>query len=135
VADHALAIFPVAEQGRCAAYLTPDAAKAYEGPFSRTAMLDGKPLVCAGLINKWVDSWSAWAYIDVAAGSHMLTVTRAVRRAFPDLPCGRIEATTPIDYDAGRRWLELLGFKNETPDGMACFTPDRRTYCLYSRVN
>jgi hypothetical protein len=134
-AEHALAIDPVAEQGRYKAYVTPAAAKVYEGPFSRTALLDGKPIVCAGLVNKWVDSWTAWAYIDVAAGAHMLAVTRAIRQAFPDLPHGRIEATTPIDYAAGRRWLELLGFKNETPDGMAHFTPDGRTYCLYAKVN
>jgi hypothetical protein len=65
----------------------------------------------------------------------MLSLTRAIRKALPDLPSGRIEAATPMEYHAGRRWLELLGFTLETPYGMAHYTPDGRRFGLYSLVN
>jgi hypothetical protein len=124
---------PAAEVYR--SFVTPAAAKVLEGPFASTCLVDGKPVACAGIANKWLDSWLAWAYFDAAAGKHMLAVTRAICKRFDDLPKGRIEAATPIDFPAGRRWLEMLGFELETPNGMRHYTPDGRTFALYSRVN
>lgn len=134
-AEHLAAIEPVFAETQYKLFATPALAKALEGPFAYTAMANGRPVAAAGLANKWVDYWVAWAYMSADAGKHMVPITRAVRRILPELPKGRIEAATPISYGAGCRWLEMLGFKCETPEGMAHYTPDGKTFSLYSRVN
>jgi hypothetical protein len=134
-AEHVAAIVPNVESAQYGAFATPAIARTLEGPFAKTALLDGRPIACAGLANRWYESWIAWAYLSRDTGKHMLPLTRAIRQALPDLPQGRIEASTPMDYPEGRRWLEMLGFKCETPNGMAHWTPDGRSFALYSLVN
>lgn len=134
-AEHVAEIVPTGDAAAFKAFATPAIARRLEGPFAKTALLDGRPIACAGLSNKWYENWVAWAYLSKDTAQHMLPITRAIRKAMPDLPRGRIEAATPMEYAAGRRWLEMLGFTLETPGGMAHYTPDGRTFGLYSLVN
>lgn len=134
-AEHIQAIEPTSDASHYKALTTSAIARTLEGPFAKTALLDGRPIACAGLANRWYESWIAWAYLSKDTAPHMLPITRAIRKMLPDLPKGRIEAATPMDYQAGRRWLELLGFNLETPFGMAHYTPDGRRFGLYSLVN
>ena len=46
----------------------------------------------------------------------------------------RIQAITKKDFGVGARFLEFLGFKCETPEGMEKYFPDGSTALLYSRV-
>lgn len=134
-AEHLAAIEPTEDAAYYKALTSPAIARTLEGPFAKTALLDGRPIACAGLANRWYESWIAWAYLSKDTGRHMPAITQAIRRRMPELPKGRIEAATPIDYAAGRRWLELLGFICETPEGMRHYTPDGRSFALYSLVN
>jgi hypothetical protein len=134
-AEHALNLDAVMEQAQYKAFMTPALALSLEGPYSRTGIIDGRVIGCAGVANRWLENWIGWAYLSRDAGRHMLEITRGVRKAIPSLPRGRIEAATPMDYVEGRRWLEMLGFKCETPAGMAHYTPDGRSFALYSMVN
>jgi hypothetical protein len=134
-AEHVAAIVPTPDAEAFKAFTTPAVARSLEGPFAKTALLDGRPIACAGLANRWYESWITWAYLSRDTAKYMLPITRAIRKALPDLPKGRIEAATPMDYAAGRRWLEMLGFTCETPNGMRHYTPDGRSFALYSLVN
>jgi hypothetical protein len=44
----------------------------------------------------------------------------------------RLEATTPVGFVAGCRWLELLGFEPEAT--MPNFAPDGSGHRLYARL-
>lgn len=51
-----------------------------------------------------------------------------------ETPIKRIQAMVAEDYGSSRRWLELLGFKNETPNGMKNYGADGSTYMLYAKT-
>jgi hypothetical protein len=135
-AEHLLNMEPAIEHNIFAQFVTPAVARSLEGVYARSMLTeDGTALGCAGLAPRWHEHWMAWSYLSVHADKHMLRMTRAIKAARPMFPRGRIEAATPMDFKAGRRWLEMLGFKCETPNGMAHYTPDGASYALYSMVN
>jgi hypothetical protein len=45
----------------------------------------------------------------------------------------RVQATTAKE-NGNSRWLEMLGFKNETPEGLRQFGPNGETFFMYSIV-
>lgn len=103
------------------------------GP-SFTAMSGGEVLACAGIADVWEGRGIAWALVGERAGRHMLAIHRAVSGFLIQAPYRRIEAMVDAGFDEAHRWIKLLGFQCETPDGMRGFTPDGRDSFLYSRV-
>lgn len=69
---------------------------------------------------------------ELVGPSELLSLHRAVRR-FLSGSHGRIEATVDGAFEDGHRWMRLLGFTLETPDGMKGYLPNGGTSYLYAR--
>lgn len=113
----------------------PRMAKNYEADYSFTLIDDeGDTLACAGLTEHWPGRAVAWMLLSARlGGAGMLSVVRAIRREFASTAYTRIEAHVDRDFEQGHRLMRLLGFKNETPNGMPNFL-NGRTHDLYARV-
>lgn len=97
-----------------------------------TALVDGMPIACAGLVEQWEGRALAWALIAENAGPHFVRITRAVRRALDIAQYRRIEAHVDAEFGAGIRWAQMLGFEVESK--MAQFTPEGRDAFMYVRI-
>lgn len=95
---------------------------------------DAKTLACAILVELGDGRAAVLAFIGADAGPHMTTVFRVADRMFDMSAHRRIEATVLADFAAGARWMRLLHFELETPNGMKKFGPRGETYLLYARV-
>lgn len=95
---------------------------------------DGQVLVVAGVMKLWPGRHHLFAYMSLDSGPYMTAITRGVRR-FLDTVAGRLETQVSEGFEAGHRWVRLLGFKCETPEGMAGFFGDDRRGFMYSRMS
>lgn len=98
-----------------------------------TVQVNGKTVACAILAGSGHRA-AVFAFIGADAGPHMLTVYRAAEFMFASAPFWRIEATVLTGFTAGERWLRMLKFELETPNGMRAFGPGGETHSLYARV-
>lgn len=94
---------------------------------------DGAVLAICGAMPLWQERYHLFAYMSKDSGPHMLAITRGVDR-FLSVLRGRLETQVSDGFEAGHRWVRLLGFKCETPEGMDWFFPDDRRGFMYSRV-
>lgn len=78
-----------------------------------TAVADGLPICCGGLVPVWEGRAYAWALLDRDAGPHMLGLTRRIRSRLDESGWRRIEMAVDADFEAGARWAVLLGFRLE----------------------
>lgn len=98
---------------------------------SYTGFADGRPVICAGLIEQWEGRALAWALVSSDAGRHFVHVTRIIRRAIEMSQFRRIEAHVDCEFYQGIRWAEMLGFEVEAR--MRRFMADGRDAFLYVR--
>lgn len=121
------------------AYLQPmfdsEYARVLEGAGAFTACADGRVVGCGGIHLIHPQRGLAWALVARDAGPHFVAIHKAVARRLTASPLARIEAHVDRDFAAAQRWMRLLGFVNETPQGMRAFTPDGRSCDLYARVH
>lgn len=89
-------------------------------------------LACIGLIPFHPKRALAWALIAGDCGAHFQAIHRTVRRYLRITPYARIEAHVEAGFANGARWMRLLGFADETPQGMRAYTPEGRTCHLYA---
>jgi hypothetical protein len=94
---------------------------------------DGRVVVIAGTLQFWPERYHLFAYMAKDAGPYMTSITRGVKR-YLDTVYGRLETQVSAGFPAGHRWVRMLGFKCETPEGMEWFFPDRRVGFMYSKV-
>jgi hypothetical protein len=99
-----------------------------------TAIENGVPIACAGIVQIWPGRGYAWALLSEQAGRWMLQITRAVRRAMALSGLRRIEMAVDSVFEAGARWALLLGCVLETPQPMRGYLPDGRDAYLFSKV-
>lgn len=85
---------------------------------------DGDQVVaCGGLLPHWPGRASAWMLIGESAGPHFGVIHRHVHRFLVRSPYTRIEAHVDVGFQAGIRWMKMLGFEMEAykrayrPDG------------------
>lgn len=102
----------VAEGG--AVKLPNDILSALEEQGSWTFAVDGEPMMCGGTVQIWPGRSTAWAFISKKAGPHMLFLTRGARDCLAKVK-GRLEVAVRFDFEEGKRWVRLLGFRRETP--------------------
>lgn len=100
-----------------------------------TGIVDGLPVACGGLIDIWPGRAYAWALIGRDAGPWFVSIHRAVLDALRRSNCKRIEMAVDADFEEGKRWARLLGFRCETPEPMPAFLPTGRPAYLYARVS
>lgn len=80
---------------------------------ARTALIDGEPIACAGLIPMWPGRSYAWAYLGADAARHFKTVHRAVLDVLDSYRCRRVEMTVDVRDPGAKRWADRLGFVYE----------------------
>jgi len=92
-------------------YGSPETAQAFERSGGYAVRIDGKLVLLGGVVRASKDVGIAWAMFSRDAGRHMVALTRFALRVFEVSGVSRILADVECGFDAGRRWLELLGFK------------------------
>lgn len=132
-AEHLLAMRLQPGQEHCLPYVTEDYAKALEGEFAFTALVDGEPVAVGGVHEVWANRALAWTFIDGRAGKHFLGLHKLVKEILDLVPYRRVEAETSCDFPQGHRWLKMLGFELEA-ERMRAFRVDGGDSALYARV-
>jgi hypothetical protein len=89
-------------------------------------------LACIGLIPFHPRRALAWGLLAGDCGAHFQAIHRTARRYLRVTPYTRIEAHVEAGFANGARWLQLLGFACETPQGMRAYSPEGRTCHLYA---
>ena len=101
---------------------------------SFTALEGDRVIACSGCMEIWDNRAMAWALVSKDAGRHMLGVHRAVAGFLAGAKWRRIEASVDVGFEAGMRWMALLGFKQETPEPMRAYRPDGGDCYLFARI-
>lgn len=132
--EHALAIRPQAAQA-----IAPEdrlkVARALSAMGTTWAILDGpEVLLIGGIQPQWDGRGMAAVLIAEGVGRRMVRLTKLIRRYLDALDYRRVEMYVDAQFGDGCRWAEMLGFVNETPQGMAGFLPDGGTAFMYGRV-
>lgn len=100
---------------------------------SQTAMLDGQPIACAGVIELWTGRAYAWAYLGEQAAGRFKAVHRAVGAVLALNRWRRVEMAVDVRDPGAKRWAHHLGFDFE---GVARkWTTDGRDVEIWARVN
>ncbi len=133
--DHVLALTPQHKQADMPADARVDTALALSSQGGAWAVLDGgEVLAIAGVAEQWPGRGLAWCLLSKDAGRRMVGITRMVGRYLGALDYRRIEMYVDAQFCEGCRWAELLGFKNETPEGMDGFFPNGNRAFMYGRT-
>jgi hypothetical protein len=95
--------------------------------------MDGDEIVgCSGVVKQWDNRATAWALLSGNAGKNFASIHKAVKRFLDATDFRRIEAYADADFDAGNRWLQMLGFERE--GYMRQFSPIGKDAILYARI-
>ena len=101
--------------------------------YAYTGIEGDRILFCAGVVEYWPERGEAWAIFGQNQRKDFLKIHNAVKRFLNICPLKRIEATVDFDFEAGHRWVELLGFKLEA-ERMRSYRMDGGDASLYARV-
>lgn len=99
------------------------------GAFAATK--NGEVVCCFGALEMWEGRALMWCLLSKNAGRHMVAIHRSAQDFLNRLPYQRIEAYIKVGFDAGKRWVEMFGFKYEGT--MKSFFPDGSSALLYAR--
>lgn len=91
-------------------------------------------IAAAGVFPVWDGRAVAWAVLSDHACRHLVTITRRCLFVLNSYPAKRIEMTVQAGFPEAHRWALMLGFQQETPNGMEHFFPNGNTGYLYARV-
>lgn len=100
---------------------------------SYTGISDGNVVGCAGFYPLGVNRIHAWALFSKKTRKHMTGITRAAQNMIYNIEKPRIETNIRSDFLQAIKFIELLGFKRETPLPMKSFGDDGMDYYLYAR--
>lgn len=132
--EHMFALRLQAAQRKFAETFTPEHARDLAAASqSYTAIVDGRPVACSGIVEQWEGRALAWALLDGEIGPHaFVRVSRAVRRFLDASTYRRIEMQVDADHAQAIRWAELLGFEVESKK--RAFLPDGRDAFEFVRI-
>lgn len=97
-----------------------------------TGEADGRIIAIGGLLPEWHNRATAWTILSGDIGPHFSAVHRAVRNFLVRAPYRRIEAHVDVGFDAGIRWMKLLGFEFEVY--LKAFRPDGADMLQFVRI-
>jgi hypothetical protein len=97
-----------------------------------TALAGDEVVACSGCLEIWDNRAAAWALVGKNAGRNMVSIHRAVSGFLLAAPWRRVEAAVDVGFEAGMRWIEMLGFQREAV--MRAYRPDGGDSYLFARV-
>lgn len=107
-----------------------------KNPYSYTALLDGVPVLMAGVLPLWKGVGEAWTFIKDEAKSRPSWLTRTVKRTLEQIARDhgfhRLQANCDPTDRMACRWLQTLEFKKEGL--MHLYSPDKRDRVMYART-
>lgn len=131
--EHLLALKLQATQATAESWITRDLADGLKGcPLAMTALVDGKPVACAGLAEQWQGRAYAWSFLGESAASYFRHIHRAVLAVLAEAKYRRVEMAVDVRDPAAKRWAWHLGFDFE---GVARkWAADGRDVEIWARV-
>jgi RimJ/RimL family protein N-acetyltransferase len=132
-AEHLTMLRAQEAQAYLGQFMDDNYARALEQTLSWTGFADGRVIGCFGVCEIWTNRALLWSYMDQSAGRHLVSIHRAVKRYLDVAPYRRIEAEVDCEFEAGHRWLRMLGFTMEC-ERMRCFRVDGGDSALYAKV-
>jgi hypothetical protein len=93
---------------------------------------NGEILGIAVVAPQWENRAMALVLMSESAGRHFHKIHRAVNRFLDIAGFRRVEATVDVGFDAGDRWMKMLGFEFEGL--MRAYRPDGADMKLYARI-
>lgn len=101
-----------------------------------TAVVAGEPVGCGGVVLLWPGVGEAWSFAGDATSRTGLAFHRAVATGLEQIAgdhrLHRIQAACHANHNQGRRWLALLGFKEEGL--MQHYGPQGHDFIRYAKV-
>jgi hypothetical protein len=97
------------------------------------AFVDGdEVLLVGGAIEMWEGRGVLWSLLSGSIGHRFPAVHRLAQRFIAGLPFRRLEATVDVGFTQGERWVDMLGFRLETPC-MRGYLPNGGDAAMYVR--
>jgi RimJ/RimL family protein N-acetyltransferase len=106
--------------------------RALANDWAFTGMVGDRIIACAGAVEVWPGRAALWSLLAEDAGRHFVSLHRAVTGFLIAAPWRRMEATVDVDFEAGQRWVRMLGFEHE--GRLRGYTPDGRDQDLFAKV-
>lgn len=126
------AIVPQPNQASITAFVEEHGAHNWLTPDSWTAFAGTEVVAVGGIMPIWVGRGYAWSILSQSAGLHFLRLHRVVRTLLDGSSNRRIEAHVDVDFEAGHRWIEMLGFRFEAR--LTGYNPDGSDAIQYVRI-
>lgn len=103
-----------------------------------TAVIDGQPAGCGGLVLPWPGIGMCWLVVSDELITYRLWLTRTVGKFLINTirayELHRVEAVALDESQRNQDWLELIGFTREEHGRARAFLSDRRTVVRYEWV-
>lgn len=93
---------------------------------------DGEILGIAVILPQWENRAVMVALMSENAGPHFHKIHKAALRFVKACGIRRLEAVVDVGFDAGERWVKMLGFRHEGL--MKAYRPDGADMNLFARV-
>lgn len=94
---------------------------------------EGQVLMCTGMVPVFKEYGYLWSVLAPETGLKMVGIHRIAVRFLDTLTVRRLEATVEVGFDAGVKWMEMLGFELEAPR-MRCYGPNGEDHMLFAKV-
>jgi len=107
----------------------------YSTGFARTGMVNGRPIVCGGMMKLWLGVGETWVIGSDELKQNAIPFQRAIlkyREAVFGMGLHRLQCACHVDFTDSRKWLERLGFVDEGV--MKAFASDKSDYIRYAIV-
>lgn len=117
-------------------YINDEYLKQLEKSWCSSSLFDedsGKCLFCGGIADMGLGRGLAWTLLSSSSNRYLSRITRYLGKQLNAAPFRRIEAIVDGDFEQAHRWMKMLGFQCETPNGMKDYYEKDLYSYLYSR--
>ncbi len=99
---------------------------------------EGRTLCAFGALFEWGGAGACEVWFNLIDGARSFNIARILKRLLPELASRynitRMQAIVQCGIRVNKRFMEFMGFANETPNGMKNKLYNGRTAWLYSRL-
>lgn len=103
-----------------------------------TLFVNNRIVASFGYYELWPGCFEVWAFPSIHVNNHTMLYLRTVKRyilALMDTYAPRRIQSTSYADEMHNRWMQFLGFTNETPNGMKAWSVLGQTFNMWSIVN